>query len=208
MYQPVMSRHETPDDLSLDPRVRRTRKWIGDALADLLQEKPFADISISDITRRAGIARVTFYQHFENKQAVLLALVSEFFEGLYQMFDIAALAPSPEAGALDETEYPEIAQQLDPKQVVLLRVGLEHAGPSMRRLAVIWFAQTLVQAGYAKSETEAQVLATYHVSGMLALLETYLNDELHVSEVELKTTTLALLDALLQQTATKPGASS
>lgn len=196
-----MSLHETPEESALDPRVRRTRKWVGDALAELVQEKPFADISISDITRRAGIARVTFYQHFDSKEAALLALISDFFEQLYQMFDIDAIRRSSEAGIRGDAERLEIAAQLDPKQANLLRVALEHVGPDVRKLAVTWFAQTLVQGGHVTDAREAQVLATYHVSGMLALLESFLKDDLQVSEAELKRATLELLDVLLHHAA-------
>lgn len=201
-----MSMHETPEEPALDPRVRRTRKWVGEALAELLQEKSFADISVSDITRRAGIARVTFYQHFESKEAVLLGLVSEFFEQLYQMFDIADFMRSSETGVLGEAERLEIARQLDPKQANLIRVALAQVGSASRKLAVASFSRALAQGGYAPDETEARVLATYHVSGMLALLESYLNHDLLVSEAELKTATLALLKVLLRHAAERRAA--
>ncbi|NJN53971.1 MAG: TetR/AcrR family transcriptional regulator [Anaerolineae bacterium] len=62
----------------LDPRVRRTRRLLQDALIVLVQEKSFGEISITDISSQAGVARVTFYQHFESKEALLLWLISDF----------------------------------------------------------------------------------------------------------------------------------
>ena len=37
------------------------------ALVELLEEKPFSKISVSDIHGKAGVSRQTFYRHFENK---------------------------------------------------------------------------------------------------------------------------------------------
>jgi len=41
----------------------------------LLAERPFADISIDDLARGAGISRPTFYFYFPSKDAVLLTLL-------------------------------------------------------------------------------------------------------------------------------------
>lgn len=45
----------------------RTKSWIFEALMLLMNEKPYAKISISDITRKAGIARTTFYRNYKDK---------------------------------------------------------------------------------------------------------------------------------------------
>lgn len=42
-----------------------------DALLRLMQKKPLAEISITELTRTAGVGRVSFYRNFESKQAVL-----------------------------------------------------------------------------------------------------------------------------------------
>ena len=47
-----------------DPRNSRTCKAIVKAFKELLEEKDYEKISISDITRRAEINRKTFYYHF------------------------------------------------------------------------------------------------------------------------------------------------
>ena len=52
----------------LDPRVRRTRKLLADALRSLSQEKRFAEISVQDIAERATVNRATFYAHYTGKE--------------------------------------------------------------------------------------------------------------------------------------------
>jgi TetR/AcrR family transcriptional regulator, ethionamide resistance regulator len=64
-------------------RGRRTARPSGDdreqailATAErLLEERPFADISVDDLAKGAGLSRPTFYFYFKSKEAVLLALL-------------------------------------------------------------------------------------------------------------------------------------
>lgn len=67
---------------ALDPRVRRTRKMLQDALAQLLKEKEFDRISIGDIAEAATLNRATFYDHYPDKFALLQSLVATQFEEL------------------------------------------------------------------------------------------------------------------------------
>ncbi len=55
----------------LDPRVVRTRNAIQSALKELLLERRFEEITVQDITERAGVNRATFYAHFQDKYDLL-----------------------------------------------------------------------------------------------------------------------------------------
>jgi AcrR family transcriptional regulator len=65
-----------------DPRVRRTRDRLGDALVELLVEKPFDGITVHDVLERAGVSRSTFYTHYRDKNDLFLSDAEEFFEAL------------------------------------------------------------------------------------------------------------------------------
>ena len=41
------------------------------ALIQLMEKKDFHDISITELTKRAGVGRVSFYRNFEDKTDVL-----------------------------------------------------------------------------------------------------------------------------------------
>lgn len=41
------------------------------ALRDLLAEKPYSEISVTDLCKQSGLSRNTFYKFFENKDAVI-----------------------------------------------------------------------------------------------------------------------------------------
>jgi AcrR family transcriptional regulator len=55
-----------------DRRPARSRKALSDAFVSLLREKPYAKISIQAIVARANVGRSTFYEHFENKEQLML----------------------------------------------------------------------------------------------------------------------------------------
>jgi AcrR family transcriptional regulator len=64
----------------MDRRVPRTRDAIGDALVELLHQKPFADITVQHVLDRAGVSRSTFYTHFSDKDDLFLSDVEDFLE--------------------------------------------------------------------------------------------------------------------------------
>lgn len=66
----------------LDPRIRRTRQLLHDALDRLLTEKAFDKISVQDIADEATVNRVTFYDHYPDKFALLQCVVGSRFEEL------------------------------------------------------------------------------------------------------------------------------
>ncbi len=63
----------------LDPRIRRTRHLLQDALKRLLEEKEFDKISVQDITEAATLNRATFYAHYTDKFALLGELIRVSF---------------------------------------------------------------------------------------------------------------------------------
>ena len=63
----------------LDPRIKRTRQLLQQALMDLMREKSFQAITVQDIAERATVNRVTFYAHFQEKHALLEYTMREMF---------------------------------------------------------------------------------------------------------------------------------
>ena len=69
-----------PEDCNrLDPRIRRTRHLLQDALRRLLEQKGFDDITVQDITEAATLNRATFYAHYPDKFALLEELIRVSF---------------------------------------------------------------------------------------------------------------------------------
>ncbi len=54
-----------------DLRIIKTYKALTNAFSELLGEKPFEDITVSELCSRALIRRATFYKHFTDKHEFL-----------------------------------------------------------------------------------------------------------------------------------------
>ena len=68
-------------------QTERTKSWIFDALMLLMDEKPYMKISVSDITKRAGIARTTFYRNYKNINDIFLEFFSKIMSAKFQSRD-------------------------------------------------------------------------------------------------------------------------
>lgn len=55
-----------------DRRIRRTRRQLHKALHQLLKERAYSEISVSDIVDEADISRATFYLHYDDKDELLI----------------------------------------------------------------------------------------------------------------------------------------
>ncbi|KUI00856.1 TetR/AcrR family transcriptional regulator [Mycobacterium sp. IS-3022] len=83
-------------------RGDRQRDAIVNAVRELVQERPFADLSVSTISERAGVARSGFYFYFDSKYAVLaviLADAGEMLDSLTHHFAPREPGETPEAFA-------------------------------------------------------------------------------------------------------------
>lgn len=60
-----------------DRRAIRTKRMIRTALSELIEEKGFNEISITDLTSRADINRGTFYLHYTDKYDLLEQVENE-----------------------------------------------------------------------------------------------------------------------------------
>lgn len=73
---------------TLDPRIRRTRQRLQQALEELLETKDFDKISVQDVADAATVNRVTFYDHYTDKFALLECVVAGRFQKLLTERDV------------------------------------------------------------------------------------------------------------------------
>lgn len=68
----------------IDARIRHTISWTYEALVTLLKHRKYEEITVSDVIKKAGISRATFYRHFKSKEDVVKVNVAIFFESFDQ----------------------------------------------------------------------------------------------------------------------------
>jgi AcrR family transcriptional regulator len=69
-----------------DKRCIKSAARTREALRGLLAEKPLSEITVTDIQKRAGIGRSTFYRLFDNTDDVLLYLIEEEFRDMVKSY--------------------------------------------------------------------------------------------------------------------------
>ena len=59
------------------------RESIFSALMQLMEKKTFDDITVTEITTRAGVSRMAYYRNYKDKKEILLAYLDELFENYW-----------------------------------------------------------------------------------------------------------------------------
>lgn len=81
----------------LDLRIRRTYRVLTNALQELLREKSFDEISVSELCERAMIRRATFYKHFADKYELFTFCIRELQNSFSAGQQLACDAHGPKA---------------------------------------------------------------------------------------------------------------
>ena len=66
---------------------RRSIRLLKEAFLRLLAEKPFDQITVSDVTREADLNRGTFYAHYDNIEGLLRATMEDITERVSLLMD-------------------------------------------------------------------------------------------------------------------------
>lgn len=84
--------------ISQDPRSIRAREMIQKSFFELLNEKPYSKITVKDIVEHAGLARPTFYSHYETKRHLCSSLVDDVLDVFFEdIGDWNSLSGDPES---------------------------------------------------------------------------------------------------------------
>ncbi|MGD9009607.1 MAG: helix-turn-helix domain-containing protein [Desulfobacteraceae bacterium] len=77
--------------------TNKTKSAIKNALLELIREKNYPDITVSEITQRGNIGRSTLYKHYQSKADVLVDIHKDMFEHLFSGLSTSEswFAPDP-----------------------------------------------------------------------------------------------------------------
>ena len=67
--------------------VRSTRQSIISAFAELIQEKEYAAISITDIVKRADVSRMAYYRSFSSKEEIVVEYLDELLTEILERIE-------------------------------------------------------------------------------------------------------------------------
>jgi len=165
--------------LKVDPRVRRTRRLLREALVSLMLEKDFASISIKEITERAEVAYITFFRHFESLDQLLMEILEE---GLGELQDhIETLAKQSETSAL-ETEgrliFEYIGQKADLFRILFKSQSVTRVRKKVVRNIAAIFQKSCLPLARSGNQTTTAILSNHIATSLLALIEWWLDNNM------------------------------
>ena len=179
-----MPRKSSP--VNVDPRVKRTRRLLRDALVSLILRKDFASITIREITDRAEVAYITFYRHYESLDQLLMEVLDEGLDEL--MAHIETLAKQSDTSAL-ETEGRLIFEYIEQK-ADLFRILLKSQSVTRIRRKVVGNIAAVFQKSCAPLErlgnqTTIEMASNHIATSLLSLIEWWLENNMKPSPIEM-----------------------
>lgn len=161
----------------MDPRVRRTRRLLREAIVSLVKEKDYASITIRDVTDRAEVAYITFFRHFESLDALLMEVLEE---GLTELQDhIETLAKQSETTAL-ETEgrliFEYIQQKADLFRILLKSQSVTRIRKKVVQNIAFIFQKSCGALARCSNQMTINVLSNHIATSLLALVEWWLEN--------------------------------
>jgi len=187
-----------------DRRAMRSKRLIIEALRELILEKDYKKISVSDIVERADIGRATFYAHFEDKEALSRFMFNQLLmqiEGEIQTI-------------LNENETKTNAyQNLIPSLALFRIVEEKHrwfkinatnpsiglnmlVHPLVKRLETQLDAMALPPS---KDDVPTHLTATYLVSALIAILTNWVMDDMPAPPEKMDAMYQSLADPTLKR---------
>lgn len=179
-----MPRKSSP--INIDPRVKRTRRLLRDALVSLILKKDFASITIKEITERAEVAYITFYRHYESLDQLLMEVLDEGLAEL--MTHIETLAKQSDTSAL-ETEGRLIFEYIEQK-ADLFRILLKSQSVTRVRRKVVGniaaiFQKSCVPLERLGNQVTINIASNHIATSLLSLIEWWLENNMKPSPTEM-----------------------
>lgn len=179
-----MPRKNSP--VNTDPRVRRTRRLLRNALVSLILEKDFASISIREITERAEVAYITFFRHYESLEQLLIEVLEEGLGEL--MTRIEALAKQTDTSNL-ETEgrliFEYIGQKADLFRILFKSQSVTRVRKKVVRNIATIFQKSCLPLAQAGNPTTTAMLSSHIATSLLALIEWWLDNKMNPTPAQM-----------------------
>jgi AcrR family transcriptional regulator len=182
----------------LDPRVKRTRQLLRNALIELIPEKGYNALTIQDITDRATLNRATFYLHYRDKDDLLNTGFDEIWD------ELTAENPLPIApdGTLSiegtritvQTDFEHLAKNFEFYRVMLSEPGVAQFIHRMKDHVYEATARRLeaVLGELPTGPVPIQIVLEFIASAYVGMIQWWLEEDMPHSPQEMASLIVAL----------------
>ncbi len=172
--------------VKIDPRVRRTRRMLRDALVSLILEKDFASISIKEITERAEVAYITFFRHFESLDQLLMEVLEE---GLAELqVHVETLAKHSETSALEvegRLIFEYVEQKADLFRILLKSQSVTRVRKKVVQNIAVIFQKSCLPLARSGSQLTIAITSNHIATSLLALIEWWLDNNMNPAPADM-----------------------
>lgn len=166
---------------STDLRAQRTQGWLKAALREMMQEKQYKKIRISEIVIRAGVARPTFYLHYESKDELLLSLFDNLFSEFRTALSSELLRHNVDLQLFGEMIFSygrEHAKDIR----ILLDAGVEHLVQERFRVTMLELSEEVRAIDPIDPQAAALMpyIDEFLASGIFMLLKRWIQDDMSI----------------------------
>ncbi|WP_052124046.1 TetR/AcrR family transcriptional regulator [Ureibacillus manganicus] len=169
-----------------DRRIRRTKRNLKNTFIQLMMEKPYHSITVTDIVENADNNRTTFYRHYQDKEALVEDLVNEMLMKLRDAFRYP----------YKNAKFVQV-DNLSPSKVAIFDYIFEH-----KNFYCLWkfsegipgfqnkFINTMIllhkeDISYSSDEVEDDFFITYRAYGVWGLIMNWIKNDFSPTSEEM-----------------------
>src|SRR5215208_6055596 len=156
-----------------DRRSQRTRHLLGAALVELIREKDYSSITVSDIIGRANVGRSTFYAHYRDKDALFVGELDRVIEVLSQHLPGQEEIPFfPSLGL-----FRHVGEEFELYKALLWTPGIDLLIKHLQK-SISQRVEHGLQTSERKFDVPNPVLASFIAGSFLTLLKWWLENKM------------------------------
>lgn len=184
----------------LDLRIERTYRMLRDAFTRLMAEKPYEEITVSELCDAAIIRRTTFYKHFADKDEFFAFYVRRTREEFQERVEPHGTHETP--ANFSDRMFHELVAFVQENDRLVRRALASSAFATMDAILSEEISRSLRQrleeeaGAVARFGCSPQALADFMAGGMLRALYRWLqdgNEDVEALEADLRAITERLL---------------
>lgn len=180
----------------VDKRIQRSVKALKEAFLTCLEQKPFQEITISEIVRLANYNRGTFYAHFESKEHLLQSLIDETLKNMLKEIQVPyEHLQQVDMRALDANSITVFQYFLNNKR--LFRILLStHIQVDMRHQIGLAIEELFIQQyeyELTSSNVDIKWLYVYRAHGLAAMIIRWIEEDFSTPAQEMAEQVLQLM---------------
>ncbi|HIV67955.1 MAG TPA: TetR/AcrR family transcriptional regulator [Candidatus Butyricicoccus stercorigallinarum] len=161
-----------------DRRIRRTKRLLRQALAELMNEKEFKDITVKEITDRADLNRGTFYFHYTDTYDLREKIEDELVRDFKAV--ISSYSPTPEDYSARQMLQQAVAYIEEQKFLIRTLFHSSSVGDGLQSKFTDVIEDTITQVqtrlNLGESGQQAKYICRFCSSGIIGCLNMWLQE--------------------------------